>query len=143
VPFNYQSLWSSWDPWGFVPAEYNLGVALTRAQVQHGLGERPALIWENAAGDNRTLTYGQLDALSSRFASSLAHRGIGRGDRVFLRLPNVPEFYVAALAIAKLGAIFIPSSTQFLRLQTRCLDADFGNGWSDHRRVSSRLLLYV
>jgi acetyl-CoA synthetase len=33
---------------------------------------------------------------------------------VFFRLPNRPEFYIAALAVAKLGAIFIPSSTQFL-----------------------------
>jgi acetyl-CoA synthetase len=113
VPFEYHSLWSSWDPWSFVPADYNLGAALTSSQVQHGLGDKPALIWENAAGDSRTVSYCQLDALSSRFASSLARRGIGRGDRVFLRLPNVPEFYVAALAIAKLGAVFIPSSTQF------------------------------
>ena len=46
-------------------------------------------------------------------ASSLAGLGVRRGDRVFLRLPNVPEFYIAALAIAKLGGVFIPSSTQF------------------------------
>src|SRR5262249_20880718 len=32
---------------------------------------------------------------------------------VFLRLCNLPEFYIAALGIAKLGAVFIPSSTQF------------------------------
>ena len=36
-----------------------------------------------------------------------------RGDRVLLRLPNVPEFYIAALGVAKLGGVFIPSSTQF------------------------------
>jgi acetyl-CoA synthetase len=106
-------LWSRWDPWSFIPTQYNLGVALTRGQVERGHGGRPALLWENAAGECRTLTYLQLDALSARFASSLAQRGVGRGDRVFLRLPNVPEFYVAALAVAKLGAVFIPSSTQF------------------------------
>ena len=55
----------------------------------------------------------QLDALSSRFASSLGRLGVKRGDRVFLRLCNLPEFYIAALGIAKLGAVFIPSSTQF------------------------------
>ena len=46
-------------------------------------------------------------------ASSLARLGVKRGDRVFLRLPNIPEFYIAALAVAKLGGVFIPSSTQF------------------------------
>jgi acyl-coenzyme A synthetase/AMP-(fatty) acid ligase len=107
------ALWSSWDPWSFIPAEYNLGVALTRGQVQQGHGARPALLWENAAGAARALTYRELDALSSRLASALSRLGVGRGDRVFLRLPNIPEFYVAALSIAKLGAVFIPSSTQF------------------------------
>jgi acetyl-CoA synthetase len=107
------SLGPNWDPWSVIPPEYNLGVALTRGQVERGNGNRAALVWENAAGDSRSLTYAQLDALSSRLASSLARLGVRRGDRVFLRLPNVPEFYVAALASAKLGAVFIPSSTQF------------------------------
>jgi acetyl-CoA synthetase len=46
-------------------------------------------------------------------ASALVGLGVQRGDRVFLRLPNIPEFYIAALAVAKLGGVFIPSSTQF------------------------------
>jgi acyl-coenzyme A synthetase/AMP-(fatty) acid ligase len=73
----------------------------------------PALWWENAAGEQKAFTYRQLDALTDRLASSLGRIGVGRGDRVFLRLPNVPEFYLAALALAKRGAVFIPSSTQF------------------------------
>jgi acetyl-CoA synthetase len=113
VPTDYETLCSTWDPWSFVPPDYNLGVALTRGQVERGLGAKHALLWENAAGDCRIVTYAQLDALSSRLATSLRRLGIGRGDRVFLRLPNVPEFYVAALAVAKLGGVFIPSSTQF------------------------------
>src|SRR5262249_33051335 len=53
------------------------------------------------------------DAVTCRLASALAGLRVRRGDRVFLRLPNIPEFYVAALAVAKLGGVFIPSSTQF------------------------------
>jgi acyl-coenzyme A synthetase/AMP-(fatty) acid ligase len=113
MSFDYEQVWSSWNPWSVIPAEYNLGVALTRGQVDAGRGEHPALHWENAAEASRTLTYAELDALSSRLASSLARRGVQRGDRVFLRLPNIPEFYIAALAVAKLGGVFIPSSTQF------------------------------
>jgi acyl-coenzyme A synthetase/AMP-(fatty) acid ligase len=113
VALDYDTLCRTWNPWAFIPPEYNLGVALTRGQVQRGLGDKPALFWENAAGQARALTYRQLDALSDRLASSLARLGVRRADRIFLRLPNVPEFYVAALAAAKLGAVFIPSSTQF------------------------------
>lgn len=113
MSFDYQQLCSSWDPWSFIPAEYNLGVALTHEQVRAGHGNTPALHWENAAGASRTLTYAELDVLSNRLAWSLGRLGVGRGERVFLRLPNVPEFYLAALAVAKLGAVFIPSSTQF------------------------------
>lgn len=113
MAFDYQRIWSTWDPWQGIPQQYNLGVALTHGQVQAGRGDVPALLWENAEGTTRSYTYQQLDALSSRFASSLARLGVKRGDRVFLRLPNLPEFYIAALGTAKLGAVFIPSSTQF------------------------------
>jgi acetyl-CoA synthetase len=108
---NFQA--GPWDPWSFVPAEFNLGAALTQRQVAAGHGAKPAILWENVAGASRSLSYSDLDALTNRLASSLARLGVKRGDRVFLRLPNIPEFYVAALAIAKLGGVFIPSSTQF------------------------------
>jgi acetyl-CoA synthetase len=109
----------SWDPWALIPAEYNLGHDLTAGQVRRGFGDKPALLWENAAGRTASYTYGQLDALSGRFASALARLGVRRGDRVFLRLPNLPAFYVAALGAAKVGAVFIPSSTQFLDAEVR------------------------
>jgi acyl-coenzyme A synthetase/AMP-(fatty) acid ligase len=104
---------SDWNPWGSIPREFNLGEALTRAQVEAGHGGKAAILWENAAHVSRSLSYSELDVMSSRLASSLAGLGVMRGDRVFLRLPNIPEFYVAALAVAKLGGVFIPSSTQF------------------------------
>jgi acetyl-CoA synthetase len=107
------------DPWANIPECYNLGVALTRGQVERGLGDHPALLWEDAAGATASFTYAQLDALSSRVASSLVRLGVHRGDRVFLRLPNRPEFYIAALAVAKLGGVFIPSSTQFRESEVR------------------------
>ena len=113
MAFDYDSICSSWNPWRGIPAEYNLGVALTHCQVVAGHGGKPALLWENASGARCGYTYGELDVLTDRFASSLKRLGVNRGDRVFLRLPNVPEFYISALAVAKLGGVFIPSSTQF------------------------------
>jgi acyl-coenzyme A synthetase/AMP-(fatty) acid ligase len=114
------------DPWDGIPARYNLGVALTAGQVRQGHGDQPALLWENAAGATRAYTYRQLDALSSRLASSLDRLGVRRGDRVFLRLPGRPEFYITVLGAAKLGAVFIPSSTQFHEGEVRYRLQDSG-----------------
>lgn len=121
----YEELWRSTDPWAGIPPRFNLGVALTRGQVEAGRGERRCLAWENSAGEARNYTYREMDRASSCFASSLAKLGVRRGDRVLLRLPNLPEFYIASLAVAKLGGIFIPSSTQFreTEIQYRLRDA--------------------
>jgi acyl-coenzyme A synthetase/AMP-(fatty) acid ligase len=119
MPLDYAELCRSWDPWSFIPERYNLGVALTHGQVHAGHGSKLALLWENAAGQTASFTYAQLDALTDRLASSLRRLGVRAGDRVFLRLPNRPEFYVAVLAVAKLGGVFIPSSTQFREAEVR------------------------
>jgi acyl-coenzyme A synthetase/AMP-(fatty) acid ligase len=111
--FDYDRIWRETNPWKHIPARYNLGEALTRGNVQAGRGERVCLYWENSAGQSRQFTYAQMDTLSSQFAAGLASLGVQRGDRVLLRLPNLPEFYIAALGVAKLGGVFIPSSTQF------------------------------
>jgi len=101
------------NPWQGIPARYNLGVALTRGNVAAGRGQWICLSWENSSGESRCYTYAELDELSSRFASALTGLGVQRGQRVLLRLPNIPEFYIAALGTAKVGAVFIPTSTQF------------------------------
>jgi len=113
MALDYDRQCRTWDPWKFIPPLYNLGVDLTHEQVLRGHGDKYALRWESASGQPQSFTYAQLDNLTNRLASSLQGFGIRRGDRVFLRLPNRPEFYLAALAVAKLGAVFIPSSTQF------------------------------
>lgn len=101
------------SPWANIGPRYNLGDALTAGNVRAGRGDQVCLWWENSASATRSITYAEMDRLSSRFAQALRGLGVQRGDRVLLRLPNLPEFYISALGIAKLGAIFIPSSTQF------------------------------
>ena len=51
---DYEQLCRTWNPWSFIPADYNLGTALTYAQVQHGRGDKIALLWENASGQTRS-----------------------------------------------------------------------------------------
>jgi acetyl-CoA synthetase len=69
---------------------------------------RPAVVWEGEEGDTRTLTYAGLRTLTDRIARGLAARGIGPGDAVGIFLPMVPETVATLMAVAKLGAIFLP-----------------------------------
>lgn len=66
---------------------------------------KAALIWEGDDGSSRTLTYQQLHHEVNRFANVLVAKGIGRGDRVAIYLPMIPELPVAMLACARIGAV--------------------------------------
>ena len=69
-------------------------------------GERVALIFEpDEPGSGRTLTYRELHAETCRMANLLKSRGIGRGDRVMIYMPMIPEAAAAMLACARIGAI--------------------------------------
>jgi long-chain acyl-CoA synthetase len=54
------------------------------------------------------LSYAALDGAASRFATLLAGRGVQRGDRVALIMPNVAYFPIAYYAILRLGAVVVP-----------------------------------
>src|SRR4029077_5733196 len=56
-------------------------------------------------GDRRTLTYFELYRQVSTFANVLKSLGIGKGDRVALYMPLVPELAIAMLACARIGAV--------------------------------------
>jgi malonyl-CoA/methylmalonyl-CoA synthetase len=58
--------------------------------------------------DGRTYTFGELDARSNRMAHWLTARGLARGDRLALQLPNCVEMIDLYLACVKLGVIFVP-----------------------------------
>ena len=66
---------------------------------------KAALIWEMDDGRTLTYTYQQLHYEVSRFGNVLKKKGIGKGDRVAIYLPMVPELPIAMLACARIGAI--------------------------------------
>jgi long-chain acyl-CoA synthetase/feruloyl-CoA synthase len=59
-----------------------------------------------AGGDK--WTYGRLAAQADRLARGLVARGIGKGDRIALHMPNRPELAVALYACVYIGAIAVP-----------------------------------
>jgi acetyl-CoA synthetase len=66
---------------------------------------KAAIVWEGEPGDSRVLTYGDLHREVCKFANVLLERGVGRGDRVVLYMPLVPELAIAMLACTRIGAI--------------------------------------
>jgi len=69
-------------------------------------GEQPALVWISTEVDQqRVYTYAQLHEEVNRFAAVLQELGVGRGDRVLIYMPMVPEAVFAMLATVRLGAI--------------------------------------
>ena len=65
---------------------------------------KPALLWEGEPGDRRAFTYAQLAEEVGRFANVLKALGVGKGDRVAIYLPMIPEAAFAMLACARIGA---------------------------------------
>jgi acetyl-CoA synthetase len=92
----------TWFSNGKLNASYN---CLDR----HAMGERrvkAALIWQGESREeSKIFTYKQLLYEVSRFANVLKKLNIGKGDRVSIYLPMIPELPIAMLACARIGAI--------------------------------------
>ncbi len=93
-----------WFPGGGLNLVHN---AVLR-HLKSSRADKPAIIWEGENGAVVYLSYAELAEEVRRAAQMLRELGIARGDRVGIFLPMVPETAIAALAIAYIGAIFIP-----------------------------------
>ena len=78
-------------------------VCSTNAESERA--DKTALIWEGEPGDRKKFTYRELHLEVQRFANVLKARGIGKGDRVAIYMPMIPEAAMAMLACARIGAI--------------------------------------
>ena len=97
-----------WD----IPARYNIGVDVCD---RWALSEpnRLAILHVRADGRQDAVSYGALRDISNRLANVLRARGIARGDRVAIMLPQMPEVAAAHVAIYKLGAVALPIAVLF------------------------------
>ena len=110
----------------FKGAKLNASVNCIDRHLENN-GEKTAIIWEgDDPQDSLKITYKQLHESVCRFANALKKRGIGKGDRVCIYMPMIPEAAYAMLACARIGAIhsvvfggFSPES-----LKDRILDSD-------------------
>jgi 2-aminobenzoate-CoA ligase len=103
------------------PLKLNLGAELLDANAEGGRAGRPAI----HAGP-RTLTYGELAAQVNQLCHGLRSMGLDRGDRVLLRLPNVPEFIVSWLACQKLGIVVVATMPMLRARELAYVASDAG-----------------
>ncbi len=86
------------------PRDLNLVDYLLDQHVERGDGNRIAILFEG-----HVISYSELQLDVNRFAQGLLKRGVEIGDRVVIRLPNIPECVIVTLAVMKLGAIPVPT----------------------------------
>ncbi|MFA7511238.1 MULTISPECIES: propionyl-CoA synthetase [Mycolicibacterium] len=90
----------------FPDAELNTCANALDRHVDAGRGDQPALVYDSAVTDTkRTYTYAELLEATARFAGALRKLGVGKGDRVVIYMPMIPEAVIAMLACARLGAV--------------------------------------
>ncbi len=95
-------VYGRWFPGGRLNTCFN---AVDR-HVAAGRGAQPAIIWDSPmTGRIETTTYAELQQRVAKIAGALAARGVGKGDRVVIYMPMVPEAAMAMLACARLGAV--------------------------------------
>ncbi len=90
---------AKWYQDGVLNASYN---CLDRHVATQGA--KRALVWEGEPGEVRTFTYAELHREVNRAAQMLKNLGVGKGDRVAIYMPMIPEAAIAMLACARLGA---------------------------------------
>ncbi len=74
--------------------------------IQNGLGDKIALIYDSPITGNKSkFTFNELKNKVSKFAGALKNQGVGKGDRVVIYMPMVPEAVIAMLACGRIGAI--------------------------------------
>jgi len=89
----------------FVGGKLNASHICLDRHVNTWRRSKVAIYWEGEPGDSRGLSYSTLYREVNKFASVLRNNGIGKGDKVALYLPMIPELPIFMLACARIGAI--------------------------------------
>ncbi|MDT8067892.1 MAG: acetate--CoA ligase [Terriglobia bacterium] len=110
-----QSEWSQAErELGYRPGEpINIGWMCSDRLCGLGLGNKPALIWQDYQGRQKRYTYDDLRVRSNVIANFLRELGVQPRERVCLFMDRVPELYIGFLGILKTGAIAQPLFSAF------------------------------
>lgn len=89
------------------PDDFNFGYDVVD-RIAEETPDKRALVWCNAQGEEHIFTFSDMKKYSNQMANVFRAAGIGHGDRVMLILKRHYEYWFAAVALHKLGAVMIP-----------------------------------
>lgn len=92
--------------------------------------DKVALIFEDRDGELTEFTYSEVGERAAQIAGGLANLGVGVDDKVVLHMANRPEFVLTFFALARIGAVGVPSNTA-----NRAAEMEHVVGWSDAKLV--------
>ena len=72
--------------------------------------DRPAMVWCNPEGEEHRFTFGEMKFWSDKCANFLVAQGIRKGDAVLVILRRHYQFWIASLALHKIGALLVPAT---------------------------------
>jgi acetyl-CoA synthetase len=101
--------WATWFSGGRINLVWNCVDRWAHSDAK----DRPAIIGESESGEVSGLTFKQLHKRIDRVAAGLLDMGIEKGDAVGVFMPMRPEAAVAAYAVMKIGAIYLPIFSGF------------------------------
>jgi len=117
-----------WQPpfakW-FVGGKLNISYNCLDRHLTNGRADKPALIWEGEPGDSLTFTYRELHREVCLMANALKHLGVGKGDRVGIYMPMIPEAAICHVSLcanrgASYGGIWRIQRRSFAQSSGRC-----------------------
>lgn len=92
-----------------VPDNFNFAYDVVDA-IAEQTPEKTALVWCNTESEEHIFTFADIKACSNQMANVLTQAGVGKGDRVMVVLKRHYEYWFAAIALHKLGAVMIPAT---------------------------------
>ena len=91
------------------PDNFNFGYDVVD-EIAKETPDKRAIVWCNTENEERIFSFEDVRANSNKMANVFKNAGIGRGDRVMLVLKKHYEYWFAAIALHKLGAVMIPAT---------------------------------
>jgi len=98
--YEWELPYAKWYLGGTLNVSYNC----VDRHVEEGRGRRVAYHWEGEPGEQRTITYAELQREVVRFANALKELGVEKGTPVAIYMGMIPELPIAMLACTRLGA---------------------------------------
>ncbi len=91
------------------PDNFNFGYDVVD-KIANEIPDKRALVWCNVEGEEHFFSFADIKKYSNQMANVFRNAGIGHGDRVMLILKRHYEYWFAAVALHKLGAVMIPAT---------------------------------